>query len=94
MYEVRAVKDCLVRLNPEPSGVDNKMFNMDLLNLKTKFLSQFDSVITSFGVETARQIYLKHWAEVARYVKDPTSIKEGIGELYKNGYSQVLMKCN
>jgi glycosyltransferase involved in cell wall biosynthesis len=90
-YEVRAVMNCLVRLNPEPSGVDNKIFNIDLLNLKTKFLSQFDSVITSFGIETAKKIYLKHWAEVARYVKDPESIKEGIGELYKNGYSQVLM---
>lgn len=66
-YEIGVVKECLVRLAPTKSAVDNKLYGMDMLALKTKFLEDFASIISKFDVSDQANIYLKHWSEVAKY---------------------------
>lgn len=64
---ISATKETLVRLNPTPSDISNKVFNVEMINLKDKFLKQFEKIINSFGQETEKEIYLKHINEVIRY---------------------------
>lgn len=84
-FEIVAVKDALVQLNPSPSTISNKIYNRSMLDLKIKFLKQFDATISSFGAEIAREIYLKHWHEVVRYIHDKEGFLIALLKDYKNG---------
>lgn len=84
-FEMCSVKEALVRLNPAPSQVSNKIFNRSLLDLKIKFLGQFDKKISAFGEDIAREIYLKHWNEVVRYIHNYQEFLSEISRDYRNG---------
>lgn len=84
-FEILAIKETLVRLNPVPSAISNKIFNRSMLDLKIKFLKQFDHKISSFGEKTASEIYSKHWREVVRYISDKESFLNEYVADYKNG---------
>jgi hypothetical protein len=89
-YKIDVVKEALVRLNPEPSDVSNKVFNIEMANLKSKFLGQFSHIVVGYDVE--REIYLKHWSEVSRYVSDSSLLIETLSADYKNGFYKVLIE--
>jgi glycosyltransferase involved in cell wall biosynthesis/GR25 family glycosyltransferase involved in LPS biosynthesis len=89
-YKIDVVKEALVRLNPEPSDVSNKVFNIEMANLKSKFLGQFSHIVAGYDVE--REIYLKHWSEVSRYVSDSSLLIETLSADYKNGFYKVLIE--
>ncbi|UTA78635.1 glycosyltransferase [Halomonas sp. XH26] len=74
-YQVESIKKALVRLNPEPSAVSNKVYNVEMINLKSKFLSQFDYIISQFGEEIEKEVYLKHWSEVDKYLEKKFDVK-------------------
>ncbi|WP_217522745.1 glycosyltransferase [Vibrio metschnikovii] len=81
-YNVHALKKTLVKLNPEPSGVSNKVFDVDMLNLKNKFLSRFaDKIRSQVGYE--KEIYIRHWNEVVRYTTNKSSIRNCFFDDYK-----------
>lgn len=88
LYETLATKTSGVRLNPEPSDVSNKVFDLNMLKLKEKFLGQFSETIGSFA--ESDDIYNKHWLEVVRYLSDKDKIVELILENKKNGELQVV----
>ncbi|MFB2865116.1 glycosyltransferase [Aeromonas sp. MdU4] len=69
-YIISATKEALVRLNPAPSDISNKVFDMDMALLKNKFLNQFSSIISDLGEDVSRDIYSKHIHEVVRYIRD------------------------
>ncbi|MFM4714845.1 glycosyltransferase [Aeromonas veronii] len=69
-YIISATKEALVRLNPVPSDISNKVFDMDMVLLKNKFLNQFSSIISGFGEDISRDIYSKHTHEVVKYIRD------------------------
>lgn len=69
-YSIKAVKYSGVRLNPEPSSISNKVFNLDMLHLKKKFLGQFKYIIDAFPQNELDDVYRKHWLEVKRYISD------------------------
>lgn len=87
LYDIGVVKESGVRLNPEPSDVSNKIFNIDILNLKEKFLSEFDELIKKLGKE--KEIYNTHWNEVIRYIHNKEECSELLGNRYKNGSIQI-----
>jgi len=91
-YEIKAVKKALVRLNPEPSDISNKVFNLDMLDLKTKFLNQFSLTAYGYGHKISKEIYEKHWDEVVRYIENPKEMAKKIDENFENGYLNVRLK--
>ncbi|QBY03541.1 glycosyltransferase [Thalassotalea sp. HSM 43] len=91
LYQVGAVNHPMVRMNPEPSDVSNKVFNTGMLTLKAKFLGQFNNTIESFGKDVAEQIYRTHWNEVARYTDNPIEVDNFLNSQYSNGPLQVAL---
>jgi len=91
-YEITACKEALVRLNPEPSDVSNKVFNTVMLDLKFKFLTQFRYLIENYPLNTQYVIYELHQNEALKYIKE----KDKAIELYKGQFkdfnTQMLMK--
>lgn len=90
LYEIRAIKYALARLNPEPSDVSNKVFNLEMVGLKKKFLAQFAKIICSFS-EFEKEIYLKHWSEVSRYINDQDKVVNALSNDFKQGFYKVLI---
>lgn len=93
-FSVDCVKISGARLNPEPSAVSNKIFNSDMLELKQKFLSDFEETIKSFPKDVQIEIYRKHWEEVARYTTDHKSTMEHLRSLHSNGAVQLLLQIS
>jgi glycosyltransferase involved in cell wall biosynthesis/GR25 family glycosyltransferase involved in LPS biosynthesis len=91
-YQIGAVPEALVRLNPMPSTVSNKVFNMDIIRLKEKFLSQFAPAIAALGEASMSQVFERHWSEVARYLTDVDAVEAAFRGLSLNGSTQVLLR--
>lgn len=91
MYKIEAHKEILVRLAPERTDVDNKVYGVDILNLKLKFLSEFKFLIEPLDSSLKKEIYKKHWLEVAKYSSNKEAILNEIEEDNENGYLQVFM---
>lgn len=89
-YQIGVVKVSGVRLNPAPSEISNKVFNLEMLKLKDKFLGQFDRIISSLGPDVEAVVYQKHWSEVGRYIDSKIDIVSKIQRDLKNGPVQVL----
>lgn len=87
LYKISTVKDALVRLNPAPSDISNKIFGHSMLELKLKFLDQFETAINGFDEKF--DIYSKHWDEVIRYTNDESVALGNLINNKKNGYLQV-----
>lgn len=92
LYETLATKTAGVRLNPAPSDVSNKVFDLNMLKLKEKFLGQFSETIES--IAESDDIYNKHWLEVVRYLSDKEKVVELILANKKNGELQVVNMVN
>lgn len=75
-YQVSVVKEALVRLAPEKSAVDNKLYGNDMLVLKRKFFSDFDYLLSEFSDQERFAIYDVHCAEVARYAKGEQQVEQ------------------
>lgn len=90
-YKIQAVKKCLVRLSPQKSQVDNKIYGQDFFRLKNKFLNGFSKAIESFDDETRKEIYLKNWKEVIRYSKNIEEFMKEIESDFSNGALQLLL---
>lgn len=92
-YDIGVVKHIGVRLNPAPSSVSNKIFNMDFFNLKRKFLEAFVREIEALGCE-ASDVYDRHWNEVVRYTDDRESVLAHLRQMKDNGPLQVFMRTS
>lgn len=90
-YKTTIVKEALVRLNPEPSNISNKVFNSNMLELKTKFLNQFEYVIQEHA-DNMFDIYNIHWSEVVRYINDLEDFKTYAKSKVSSGMTQVLLR--
>lgn len=86
-----ATKEALVRLNPAPSDISNKVFNLDMILLKEKFLNQFKLVIKGFGEDIENSIYNKHLSEVIKYINDVDKVIEYFSD-FNVGFTSVLQK--
>lgn len=84
-YKICSLQETLVRLNPAPSAISNKIFNRSFFDLKIKFLSQFDKTISLFGEEVAREIYFTHWRELLRYTDDKDALLNELKSEFRNG---------
>lgn len=69
-YKIGAVEECLVRLNPVLSGVSNKLYDMDLFDMKKKFLRQFLGLIKNYEADEIRRIFEAHWDEIRKNLRD------------------------
>lgn len=66
-YKVGVVKECLVRLSPEKSEVDNKVYGDEFVALKNKFLTEFAALIDKQDASVRDDIYSAHRGEVVKY---------------------------
>lgn len=87
-FKFGVVKEALVRLNPEPSEISNKLFGLKLLDVKTKFLAEFSGLVSRYNAE---QIYNRHWGEVRRYILNEDAFMGELKERFHDGFSQVLL---
>jgi len=89
-YKFDVVKDCLVRLKPEATDVDNKIYGLDMFHLKNKFLNEFKHIINSFDEETKKRIYMNHWDETVRYAKDRKELVTHLRNDFSNSALQIV----
>ena len=94
-FEVASIKECLVRLRPVDSDVDNKIYGFEYLDLKTRLLGKFQHVIDTFAPEQRKIIYDSHWNEVLRYL-DLEQFEIEAENRFKCGWLQCyrLLKVN
>lgn len=81
-YSIIAVKECLVRLAPTKSTVDNKLYGDKMFDLKIKFLRKFKAMIDSFDDSARESIYIKHWNEIINYAPDLKKDEKKAKEAY------------
>ena len=92
LYETLATKTSGVRLNPAPSDISNKVFDLNMLRLKEKFLGQFSETIRQLPCED--EIYQKHWQEVYKYLTEKEIVKSEILQSMENGELQLYYLLN
>lgn len=76
-YKIISCKNSGVRLKVNPEGVDNRQVNNDFYVTKSRFISKFKDLISSYDAETAALIYEIHAKEVLRMV-DAEGLKDFI----------------
>lgn len=86
------VEQCLVRLNPEPSDVSNKVYGTKFLAIKQKFLSEFEWLIHSMDELTQEQVYQVHWDELYRYAADKEEMRAALRASLNQKQLQLFMK--
>lgn len=86
------VPECLVRLNPQPSVVSNKVYGTRFLTIKQKFLDEFRWLIDRFEEPVRETIYRKHWDEVHRYVADREEMLAALRGAVTNGELQLFLR--
>jgi glycosyltransferase involved in cell wall biosynthesis/GR25 family glycosyltransferase involved in LPS biosynthesis len=92
-YRVGVVKECLVRLEPQKTSVDNKVYGMEMFNLKVKFLEDFKETLAELGESDQQEIYSKQWAEVVKYAKDKNAFFVDLRRNWDNGALQIELLC-
>ena len=90
-YKVRAHKECLVRLKPSKTDIDNRIYGLKLLKLKQKFLDNYQFIIERFDADTQGLIYKKQWAEVENSIKDHNEFYSLLNNELNNGVLQVCL---
>lgn len=68
-YAIEVYPEALVQLNPLPPDNANKLYGVDLLSVKMRFLSKFDDAISKLGLEH-EEIYAAHVKELLAFTKD------------------------
>lgn len=91
-YQIIAFKEALVRLKPEPTNIDNVPKNISMLEVKIKFLNQFDYIIKSFSEEAQYEIYQKHIEETLKYIKDENALISYYRDNINDFKTQLLLK--
>jgi glycosyltransferase involved in cell wall biosynthesis len=91
-YEMDVVPAVLVKLDAEPSGVNNRVSNVDLIDLKQKFLDQFAYLIREYDEAARAQIYENHWREALTCVFDKQAVLDKLAGTLTDGRLQV-MRC-
>lgn len=91
-YQVDVVKEALVKLKPEPVQNSNILKNLEFIDLKIKFLNQFDYIISKYGNNEASQIYEIHWADVMRYCNLEEISMIGFNSNYRNPWLFFMKK--
>jgi glycosyltransferase involved in cell wall biosynthesis/GR25 family glycosyltransferase involved in LPS biosynthesis len=91
-HKVAAVRQALARLKPRSTDVDNRLFDVDFLRLKEQFLNTFKTTIDRLDKKVAQTIYLTHWSEVLRYVRDRDLVLAELKSDVENGRLQVALE--
>jgi len=89
-YKASVVMECLVQINPEKPVVDNKLYGINIINLKSKFLGDFESVINGFDDETRMRIYKNNWEEAIYYAGDTDKLLIKLKNDLSNGALQIF----
>ncbi len=79
LFNFDVVKKPLVRLKPEPSKINNRVYGLDFFKIKCRFLEKFKKMISSFDQEFQTLVFKKHAQEVKRYC-DPDTVYTAVEE--------------
>ena len=86
-FKIEVLKECLIQLKPEPTDVDNGIYNFDVFNLKQKFLNQFSYIIQTYDETLRKSIYEAHWTNVKDSIIDKDKF---INKIIKNPKERFL----
>lgn len=91
-YKIDALKECLVKLTPEPTNINNKVYNLSMLALKEKFLNQFAYIIQTYEDTIIDSIYKAHWSETKKYILDKNAFIDEMNKNLKEGFLFHILK--
>jgi glycosyltransferase involved in cell wall biosynthesis len=74
-YDMGVVREVLVRLNPMPNRVDNRVYDDEMVNLKLKFFSRFKYLIENLEEEDRAMVYEQHRLEALEFMNDKAVVK-------------------
>ncbi len=89
-YTVEALKECLAQINPEPTDVDNRVYDSSMMKIKQKFLNQFSYMIEMYDHSLATAIYEAHQREAKMFISDKDAFLGVPGANPDDGFSHVL----
>ena len=73
-WDICAYPEALVQLNPLPPDNSNKLYDIDLFDVKMRFLSKFDDEIERLGLDRTA-IYASHVKEMRNFTKDAEGVE-------------------
>ncbi len=90
LYAIEIVKECLAQRNPDSYDAINQVYNMEMLELKQKFLNQFSYIIETYDQNMQKLIYEANWAEAKRLISDKDNFIDELKENPKEKLIHVL----
>ncbi|NMP14980.1 glycosyltransferase family 2 protein [Thalassotalea sp. Y01] len=75
-FKTDVVTEPLVHIRPLQVTHENKVYDEAMMAIKHKFLSQFASLIASYGEKVQRKIYLHHWNELIEFSSSKKLLKK------------------
>ena len=85
-YKLAVVREPLAKIYGHSGNVSGQK----MLEVKSKFLKDFEKDINSFGEETARKIYARQWLQVSKHYALDGDIKNTFKYLFKSLSYTVL----
>jgi glycosyltransferase involved in cell wall biosynthesis len=68
-WKIAALPEPLVQLNPLPADNSNKLFDVDLFDIKSRFLSKFEGDLGEFGLDK-ESVLIPHVREMINFTRD------------------------
>lgn len=72
-WKIAVVPEALVQLCPLPPGHSNRLFDVDLFEVKVRFLDKFEKVFEVLGL-TTEAVLTPHVREMVNYTKDKEKV--------------------
>ena len=90
LYTVESLKESLVQRNLVPPEVHNQIFNLQMLELKQKFLNQFSYIIETYDQNMQKSIYEANWAEAKRLISDKDAFIDKLSDNHEEKLIHVF----
>ena len=94
-WDICAYPEALVQLNPLPPDNSNKLYDIDLFDVKMRFLSKFDDEIERLGLDRTA-IYASHVKEMRNFTKDAEGVERFALEnpsIFSSAYLDCILKA-
>ena len=90
LYIIETIKECLAQRNPDPYDAINQVYDVQMLELKQKFLNQFSHIIETYDQNMQKSIYEVNWAEAKRLISDKDAFIDKLSEDYEEKLIHIL----
>ena len=85
-FEYEVVKEVLVHIRPQKTGINNMLVNEEMFDLKEKFLNRFKKIISNLSAEQQQKIYNTHWTHSVKLFDEKSKFIEYCDKKSIDGY--------